>query len=90
MISNKHLENICLLNKGSKTCRYLYNDELDESKWYCHKLKTHEKYKIDESVNNLLLDCIRKKINPAERSFPQGDNCEGLLVLKNIKQGYDC
>ena len=51
-LSNKHLEDICLLHcsDSSKVCRYLRNDELDESKWYCQKLQPKIKSKIDLSI----------------------------------------
>lgn len=89
-ISKKHLQNICLLNNGNKMCRYLYNDDLDSSKWYCQKLRPIEKAKIDVSIDSFLFDCKKRKINPNNISRPLGDNCEGLLLLKNVEQGYDC
>lgn len=89
-LSQKHLNNVCLLGKGSKTCRYLYNDDLNQSKWYCNKLRPIEKSKIDVSIDNFIFDCKKRKINPNELERPLGNNCEGFLLLKNIKQGFDC
>jgi hypothetical protein len=90
MISENHLRDVCLHNHGSKTCRYLYNDELDSSKWHCNKLRPIEKNKIDIYIENFIKDCNKRKINPKKLSQPLGNNCEGLLVLKDVKQGYDC
>lgn len=89
-LSKKQLSNICMLNSGSKTCRYLYNDDIDSSKWYCQKLRPIEKAKIDISIEDFLRDCKKRKINPKSPGMPLGNNCEGFLMLKNITQGYDC
>jgi hypothetical protein len=82
-LSNKHLEDICLLNcsDSSKVCRYLNNDELDESKWYCQKLQPKMKSKIDLSIVS-----IRKG---KRKGTPSGDNCPGYPLLKHVRQGYD-
>ena len=90
MISEKHLEDVCMRNCGSKTCRYLYNDDLNPNQWNCNKLRPIEKVKIDVSLENFIRDCKKRKINPKNLSQPMGDNCEGFLIMKNIKQGYDC
>lgn len=90
MISEKHLQDVCMQNCGSKTCRYLHNDELNPNQWYCHKLRPIEKFKIDLNVENFVRDCKKRKISPKSLNQPLGDNCEGFLVLRNIKQGYDC
>lgn len=89
-LSQKHLKEVCMNNCGSKTCRYLYNDDLDEAKWYCNKLRPIEKAKVDDSIEVFLVDCKKRKISPKTLKKSMGDNCEGYLVLKNIKQGYDC
>jgi|688.fasta_scaffold276092_2 hypothetical protein len=90
MISEKHLQDVCMAHCGSKTCRYLYNDELDPNQWHCNKLRPIEKSKIDNYITNFIKDCSKRKVNPKKLNQPLGDNCEGLLLLKNIKQGYDC
>lgn len=89
-LSQKQLKEVCMLNGGSKTCRYLYNDELDSSKWYCSKLRPIEKTKIDISIDQFVFDCKKRKIDAKKVGRPMGDNCEGYLLLKNIKQGFDC
>ena len=75
MISENHLLNVCLYGQGSKSC--------------C-KLRPIEKNKIDTHTENFIKDCNKRKINPKKLEQPLGNNCEGLLVLKDIKQGYDC
>ena len=84
-ISNRHLGEICLLHHpdATRTCRYLVNDELDDSKWYCQKLRTEVKRKIDDT----LLE-ISKKVR-AKLGIPSGDNCDGYPLLKHIQQGFD-
>ena len=89
-LSQKQLKDVCLLNNGNKTCRYLYNDDLDSSKYYCQKLRPIEKSKVDISIEDFIRDCKKRKINPKTVGRSLGDNCEGFLMLKNMKQGYDC
>lgn len=89
-LSQKHLKDVCMLHQGSKACRYLYNDDLDQSKWYCNKLRPIEKAKVDVSIDSFIFDCKKRKINPNTVGRPLGNNCEGFLLLKNIKQGFDC
>jgi len=89
-LSQNQIKNVCMCNAGSKTCRYLYNDDLDESKWICQKLRPIEKAKIDNSIEEFVQDCKKRKLNPNKLNRPLGNNCEGYLILRNIRQGYDC
>lgn len=87
-LSNKHLKDVCLLNSSSsKTCRYLYNDDLEENKWYCCKLKQDLKNKIDKEVNSFLSRTDSKHLEKSTKSL--GDNCSGYPILRTIIQGYD-
>jgi hypothetical protein len=89
-LTQKQLEDICLINSDdkSKTCRYLSNDELDENKWYCQKLRHKMKSKIDDDVFISLQR--HRNISPSGSPlFPCGDNCQGYPMLKHIQQGYD-
>lgn len=81
-LSKNHLENICLLRSAdkSKTCRYLANDELDDSLWICRKLHAASRTRVDSEVD--------LAVSRGER-VPSGDNCQGYPVLRNIVQGYD-
>jgi hypothetical protein len=81
-LSIKHLKHVCLFDNidESKVCRYLSNDELDEDKYYCQKLRANSRKKIDEEV---LISSIRNQVTP------QGDNCPGYPFLRNVIQGYD-
>lgn len=78
MLSPKQLQNVCLLNQGTKQCRYLEGDYLANS-FVCRK-KTPDRVKIDleikEDKDNLM-------------GYPTGDNCRGYLCFKHILQGYD-
>lgn len=89
-LSQKHLNEVCMINCGSKTCRYLYNDELDSNSWHCNKLRPIEKSKIDKKINEHSRNKESKKKLGITKTIPEGDNCPGFLVLKSIKQGYDC
>jgi hypothetical protein len=82
-ISKNHLENVCLFRHQDKSemCRYLANDELDESLWICRKLHCQSKKKIDSCVDSAILR--------GDRTVPSGDNCPGYPILRNITQGYD-
>lgn len=82
-LTSKQLKDICLLNHPdrSRTCRYLHQDELDEGKWYCQKLRSEAKAKIDTNLDPLK--------NRASVNVPMGDNCPGYPLLKHIEQGYD-
>lgn len=82
-ISKNHLENICLLHHGdkSKICRYLGNDELDESLWVCRKLHPSSKARMDSEAES----AMRRR----DKGVPSGDNCPGYPILRNIVQGYD-
>lgn len=89
-LSKNHIKDVCLKDQGSKTCRYLCYDDLDSTKFYCQKLRPIEKAKIDEDLDQHLSECKKRKINPKALNKPLGDNCDGYLLLKNVKQGYDC
>lgn len=82
-LSLKQLNDVCLLNSDdkSKLCRYLINDELDQNKWHCQKLRPNIKSKIDHDI---LIAKHRK-----EMMVSIGDNCSGYPLLRNITQGYD-
>lgn len=81
----RHLGEVCLLHHPdpTKTCRYLSNDELDSSKWYCQKLRPDAKRQIDEVV-----DASSRK-SRVRSGTPSGDNCEGYPLLKHMPQGFD-
>lgn len=81
-LSLKQLSDVCLLNSTdkSKSCRYLVNDELDENKWHCQKLRPNIKSKID---HDLFIAKHKKEV------VASGDNCAGYPLLRHITQGYD-
>lgn len=89
-LSKNHIEHVCMKDYGSKACRYLCSDDLDSSKFYCQKLRPIEKANIDKDVDEFLEDCKKRKTNFKKLYKALGDNCDGYLLLKNIKQGYDC
>lgn len=82
-LSKNHMENVCLIRHGdkSKMCRYLSNDELDESIWVCRKLHPVSKARLDLEAES----AVRR----GDRGIPCGDNCPGYPLLRNITQGYD-
>lgn len=89
-LTTKQLTDVCLLNDSNhKTCRYLKNDDLEPSKWYCCKLRENDKSKIDSRTKQLLKDCRDRGINPKTLNVAMGDNCSGYPLLKLIDQGYD-
>lgn len=88
MLSKKQIENVCLIGKEAKCCRYLCEDERKNASFYCLK-KSSKKAMIDAEVGEFLIFCNKKQIDPKNFYLPVADNCSGLPLLKNIKQGYD-
>jgi hypothetical protein len=84
-LTNRHLAEVCLLHHSDPvcTCRYLANDELDETKWYCQKLRKEESRKINESLAEI------SNKSKVRMGIPSGDNCPGYPVLKHLPQGFD-
>jgi hypothetical protein len=84
-LSNRHLTDVCLLHHAdaSLTCRYLCNDELDDSKWYCQKLRKEAKKIVDEDLSRM------SEKHRHRSGIPSGDNCKGYPLLKHIQQGFD-
>jgi hypothetical protein len=90
-LSNNQLKHVCLLQESSyKTCRYLKNDDLEPSKWYCCKLRDVEKKKTDTRIRQFIKDCKDRGLDPKTVNVFMGDNCGGYPLLKFIEQGYDC
>ena len=90
-LSQKQLQNVCLLTcgKSTKTCRYLQEDPRTWE-WNCVKLKQSAKDQRDKIVKDYLDECQKQGIDPANRGVFLGDNCHGYPILKNITQGFDC
>lgn len=88
MLSAKQLKDICLLNSGSKQCRYLAEDESDSRKYYCLK-KSHRSKEVDIEVEDFLQEMKRKGKDPKKENTPLGDNCSGYIILRHKEQGYD-
>lgn len=88
-LSKKQLENVCLLNDKHKKCRYLAQDDIDVSKWFCMK-KSSRKSEIDEEVDLIIKEFKSKNVDPKTQNMPLGDNCSGYPILKYLDQGYDC
>lgn len=88
-LSLKQLKDVCLLHSGSNQCRYLRSDDNEIDIYNCLKKRPTEKKKIDQKVNEFLLDCQKKRIDPYKQSLPIGDHCTGYVVLRHVQQGYD-
>lgn len=89
-LSKNQLEHVCLLHESShRTCRYLKNDDLEPSKWYCCKLRDAEKKKIDSRIRQFVKDCKDRSLDPKTLNISMGDNCGGYPLLKSINQGFD-
>lgn len=82
-LTPKQVNDICLSNHSdkSKACRYLLQDDLEDGKWYCQKLRPVEKQKIDHRLEKIQ--------NRNFGNLPLGDNCPGYPLLKHVDQGYD-
>lgn len=84
-LTSRHLGEVCLLHHPdpTRTCRYLVNDELDGTKWYCQKLFVEAKERVDKSVSGM------SKRTRVKLGVSSGDNCEGYPLLKHTPQGFD-
>jgi hypothetical protein len=91
MLSLNQVHNVCFgdISKTSSQCRYLEQDDLDNSKYYCLKMITLKKSQIDKDVEDFLVKSKSKGFNPYLENVPLGDNCSGFIKLKNVVQGYD-
>ena len=89
MLSKRHLEDVCLVNENDHTkCKYLAQDDLDWSKYYCLK-KSKNKASIDAIIDEHMEDCVKNGKDPTADNEALGDNCDGYLVMKHVMQGYD-
>jgi hypothetical protein len=88
-LSLPQLKDVCLLYRQDyKRCRYLGQDDMDGSKWYCMK-KNIKKAEIDAETEEYLKESKKKGLDPRTQPVPLGDNCAGFPILKHIDQGYD-
>lgn len=88
MLSDKHLNNICLSGYGYKTCRYLIHD-MKAGKHLCCKKVPALRDEIGPRVDEYLSRAKKNGQDIALAGRPTGDNCQGYLFLKNTLQGYD-
>ena len=89
MLSQKQLEDVCLIDRESDACRYLMPDLLKYGVWHCTKCKKVEKKRTDDKIELFVLECLKKGLDPAATQVAMGDNCAGYPMLKYIEQGYD-
>ena len=90
-LTDKHLNDVCLLHQSHKQCRYLDNVE-GESGWfssYICKKKTPKKKIIDKEVEIFFDEMAEKGLDPNSQGLPLGNNCDGYLNFKAKMQGYD-
>jgi len=89
MLSLKQIQDVCLYKDNTyRKCRYLCNDELDSSKWFCLKLSGKGR-QIDDEIDQYLDEMAKRNKDPKKDNLPLGDNCGGYPVLRHIEQGYD-
>lgn len=88
-LSLKQLNDVCLVNGGTKRCRYLGEDELDPSKFYCLKQNAARRSEIDDEVKDFQATVKKRGQDPNAQGVPLGDNCKGYPILKHVVQGYD-
>jgi hypothetical protein len=91
MLSQKQLQDICLLFIGDhRQCRYLQEDP-QQWQWFCVKHKKSAKDRIDSGLESFYEECAANGIKPnTVPGVAQGDNCKGFPIFKNLMQGYDC
>lgn len=91
MLSSNHLEHVCLLLQlGSKTCRYLVEDDNFVGVYHCFKLNDVERKIIDQKYKDLIAKSAKLGTDPNEYNTPLGNNCKGYISgLGHLEQGYD-
>ena len=90
MLSLPQVRDVCLYYQhDDDTCRYLFQDDVDISKFYCLKQRPAEKDKIDSKLRTFMQDCKKSGTDPRTLNEPMGDNCPGYPLFKNKLQGYD-
>lgn len=87
MLTDEQLNDYCLIDKGSKSCRYLCSDLKDKA-YYCLK-KSSKKELIDLEIDAFIARCDINNTDPQSYSLPLGDNCVGYPFLKTIRQGHN-
>lgn len=89
-LTQKQVQDVCLLYQGHTQCRYLDEDTDDQGNVVavCRKL-TLDKSIIDEEVDRFLDESKKNNQDPRKQGVALGDNCVGYLKLTNKKQGYD-
>ena len=83
MLSDNHLEKVCMYGSGTKQCRFL--DNLNTGDCVCLK-QTPQAITINSKVNTHIQSRKAKQLKPA---IPVGNNCSGYTMLKHVLQGYD-
>jgi hypothetical protein len=88
-LTKKQVDDVCLLNGGYRQCRYL--DEEDNNGKVvnvCKKLSP-DATNIDEDVEDFIIKSNKDGEDPKKAGLPLQINCNGYLMLKAKKQGYD-
>jgi len=89
MLSLKQIKDVCLVDEnGAGRCKYLSQDETDDTKFYCLKLSAKGR-EIDDEIESFMKDIRKSGRDPYKEGLPLGDNCGGYPVLRHIEQGYD-
>jgi hypothetical protein len=87
-LSQKHVEDICLLYGGHKQCRYVIQDQ-QTGKHMCGKLIKQFKEDVDKRIEEYAKKAKQNGQDLAAMGRAVGDNCQGYIFLKYKKQGYD-
>jgi hypothetical protein len=87
-LTQKHIEDVCLVYGGHKSCRYLIYDQ-ESGKYMCSKLVKQLKEDVDTRIDEYLAKLKKNGQDPSVMGRAIGDNCQGYIFLKYKKQGYD-
>jgi hypothetical protein len=87
-LSQKQIEDVCLVYSGHKACRYLIMDQ-QSGKYMCGKLVATLKNDVDTRIDEYLDKLSQNGQDPAMMGRAIGDNCQGYIFLGYKKQGYD-
>lgn len=87
-LTNKQLNDVCLLGQGHRSCRYLSPDDQSWGKYHCIKLSVQKKV-CDEEAADTRAKMLANGQDVRKQGVPMGDNCSGYPLLRIIDQGYD-
>jgi len=89
-LTQKQLQDVCLMFQHGQQCRYL-DEDTDDGGNVVHVCRKQSPLKavIDDEIDLFMDDMKKNGQDPTAQGVALGDNCSGYTVLKSKPQGYD-